>query len=127
YDAGETWRPYKPWRPTTTAFVLNHLLSYLKGSAGGLNTNVASVDVADSLLLPLVDNRVELNGQVIYEGTDLLAFAGASPWTEDHATNLSIEMGDTWVGRIPQQITDFSDAAGGMRHGELVPPELRST
>lgn len=117
-DESDGWRRFVTWTPSTTNFVLTHILSYLHGSAAGFSVRVGSITEADDLLGSLVENRVEVHGRVIYEGTGLLGHVGSGPWPEDDARlSFSLELGEGWSGRIPDGLRQRLQHGGGMRHG----------
>lgn len=117
---GEHWSEFREWTRTTTGFVLEHLLAYLRGTAGGFSTELPDGTTAGLVLEEICDNQVDLGHHILYEGPDILATLGGSLWAaDDDGIHLSVELGSSWVGRVPEALLGLA-SDGGSFHGAFV-------
>jgi len=119
YAKGRAWHPPTPWSPTTTAFALNHLISYLNAPAGRLQTWVAPDEAAritDDLGAAMA-TRFRFDGTELFEDTDAIARIRPSrdlDTDEARPIDIAVHLGARWSFTMPESVRALVTRSGAM-------------
>jgi hypothetical protein len=109
-SAWETWRH----TPTTSEFVLQHLIAYLRHPGGGFSVDMEVPPELLDQLRRVGETSIELGRQTLIEGEDLLILVGESPFTQpDGWSTIAVEIGPSRRDSIPKVLSDLTQGRGG--------------
>jgi hypothetical protein len=104
------------WRhtPTTSQFVLQQLIAYLDHPGGAFVVDMTPSPELLDQLRSIGHTSIELGGETLIEGEDLLILVGESPFTQpDGWSSVRVEIGPSRVDAVPKVLSDLTHGHGG--------------